>query len=134
MTSILTDVLLVALVMKLITELLLSKLIPWYLFVISVIGLPFLLGLGSRSSQGIVSNITVSSISRTAVAIAGLCIFIFSIKHNPGVYNSYLFMVGIGLMLYLMARLAQRMLRSLLIALVIVAFIVVYLLTRLVVR
>ena len=122
----LSDILLVVLLMKFLWETVSSKLMPWPLFVISTIGLPFLLGLGGRAGQGGIANISVNSVLRGGVAIVGLGIFYLTSTAN----GTYLFMVGMGLLLYMMGRFARRMLKLLIIAVLIVIAIVAYLLVK----
>jgi hypothetical protein len=126
---ILSDIFLVVLLMKFLWETVSSKLMPWSLFVISTIGLPFLLGLGGRAGQGGIANISVNAVLRGGVAIAGLLIFLSTSTAHVG-YGSYLFMVGMGLILYMMGRFARRMFKLIIIAVLVVIAIITYLLVR----
>mgnify|MGYP001095085891 CR=1 FL=1 len=102
-----SDILLVALLMKLLCETASTKLLPWPYFAASFIALPFLLGAGGRYGNRVL---------REGMGIAGIILFIFINTAARWFYPFYLTMIIIGLLLYVMGRLARRTLRSLIIA------------------
>lgn len=113
-----TDLLIVALLMKLLWETLASNLLPRELFAIAVCGLPFLWGMGGQRT---------GKVLRTGVSITGLLIFVRLLSFQ-GHHIFYLALLVLGILLYMWGSLARRIL-SIVIALIILA-VVIYFSTR----
>lgn len=110
-----SDLLLIALVMKLLWETYTSNLMPKELFVIAVFGLPFLWGMGGRG---------LNKVMREGAAIAGLLIFVVNL-HAQKFHGFFIAIICLGIILYMWGRLTKRAIRYLVVAvsiLVIIAY------------
>jgi hypothetical protein len=115
-----SDILLMALIMKLLWEAYTSKTLPRELFMIGTFALPLLWGMGGK---------VAGRIMREGVAIAGLLIFLNSLSAN-GFKGFYIAFICMGVLLYMFGRLARRSLRYIVFAIGVAAIVVYLLMAR----
>ena len=86
---ILSDILVIALLIKFLWDTVSAGLLPWPIFIVAFIGLPFLLGVGGRTGNRVI---------RTGVSLAGLAIFfLVHTVHNLNIVYIVIFVIGFGI-------------------------------------